>query len=96
MKITPLGNRVVVKAIDAETTTKSGIVIPDTADKEKPQEGVVKAVGPGKLLEDGSRAPMEVKVGDRVLFSKYAPDEIKVDGEELLILNEEDVKAIIK
>lgn len=96
MKIHPLGNRVVVKPLDAETVTKSGIVIPDTAKEEKPQEGEVIAVGPGKLLEDGTRAPMEVKVGDKVLFSKYAPDEIKIDGKDYLILNEDDVKAILK
>ena len=91
-----LGNRVVVKAIDTETTTKSGLIIPDTASKEKPQEGEVIAIGPGKLDDNGKRVSMEVKVGDKVLFSKYAPDEIELDGEKLLILNEDDIKAIVK
>ncbi|NLT96178.1 MAG: co-chaperone GroES [Clostridia bacterium] len=94
MNIKPLGDRVVIKPLAQEEKTKSGIVLPDTA-KEKPQQGEVLAVGTGKVLENGQRAPMEVKVGDKVIFSKYAGTEIKVDGEEVLILGERDILAII-
>lgn len=94
MKLEPLEDRVVVKPIEAEEKTKSGIVLPDTA-KEKPQEGEVVAVGPGKF-EDGKRVPMEVKVGDRVIYSKYGGTEVKVEGEEYLILSQRDVLAIVK
>jgi len=94
MNIKPLGDRVVLKALAQEEKTKSGIVLPDTA-KEKPQQGEVLAVGTGKVLENGQKAPMEVKVGDKVIFSKYAGTEIKVDGEEVLILSERDILAII-
>lgn len=94
MKLKPLEDRVVVKPIEAEEKTKSGIVLPDTA-KEKPQEGEVVAVGPGKF-EDGKRVPMEVKVGDRVIYSKYGGTEVKVEGEEYLILSQRDVLAIVK
>ena len=95
MNIKPLGDRVLIKQIDSEEVTKGGIVLPDTA-KEKPQEGEVLAVGPGKLLDNGERAPMEVTVGDRVLFAKYAGSEIKQGGEEYMILNSErDILAII-
>ena len=94
MNIRPLGDRVVLKAIAQEQTTKSGIVLPDTA-KEKPQEGEVIAGGSGKTLESGQTAPMEVKVGDKVIFSKYAGTEIKVDGEPVIILNERDILAIL-
>jgi len=95
MNIKPLGDRVLIKQIDSEEVTKGGIVLPDTA-KEKPQEGEVLAVGPGKLLDNGQRAPMEVKVGDRVLFAKYAGSEIKQGGEEYMILNSErDILAVI-
>ena len=90
--IKPLADRVVVKPIEREETTKGGIVIPDTA-KERPQEGEVVAVGPGKY-EDGKRVPMEVKVGDRVLFAKYGGTEIKIDGDEYLVLRESDILAI--
>ncbi len=92
--IKPLGDRVVVKRLEKEETTASGIVIPDSA-KEKPAEGEVVAVGPGRVNEKGERNPMEVKVGDKVLFTKYGPSEVKVDGEELLILSESDVLAIV-
>lgn len=95
MNLQPLADRVVVRALDQEEKTKSGIVLPDTA-KEKPQEGEILAVGPGKITEDGSRAPMEVKTGDKVLYSKYAGTEVKVDGEEYLVLRESDILAIIK
>ena len=96
MNIQPLGDRVVVKALDAESKTKGGIVIPDTA-KEKPQEGKVVAVGKGKVLENGTVHAPEVKVGDKVLYGKYSGNEITTrDGEELLIMREEDILAIIK
>ena len=94
MKIRPLADRVVVKSLEEEEKTPSGIVLPDTA-KEKPQKGRVLAVGPGKVLEDGTRQAMEVKVDDTVIFAKYAGTEVKVDGEEFLILRESDVLAII-
>ncbi|HVU68343.1 MAG TPA: co-chaperone GroES [Ktedonobacteraceae bacterium] len=94
-KIKPLGDRVVIKALSGETTTKSGIVLPDTA-KEKPQEGEVLAVGPGKVLDNGKRVASELKVGQRVLFAKYAGTEIKIDGTEYLILRESDVMGIVE
>lgn len=89
----PLGDRVVVEPIAREETTASGIVLPDTA-KEKPQEGKVLAVGPG-AYKDGQRVPLDVKEGDRVLFSKYAGTEVKIDGKELLIMRESDILAIL-
>ena len=96
MNIQPLGDRVVIKALDAESKTKGGIVIPDTA-KEKPQEGKVVAVGKGKVLENGTIQSPEVKVGDKVLYGKYSGNEITTkEGEELLIMREEDILAIIK
>jgi chaperonin GroES len=96
MKVKPLADRVVVKTLVGEEKTKSGIVLPDTA-KEKPQEGEVVAVGSGKLNETtGERIPMEVKVGDRVLYSKYAGTEVKIDGEEYLVLSERDLLAIFE
>ena len=94
-EIKPLGDRVLIKALEREEKTKSGIVLPDTA-KEKPQEGWVKAVGSGKLLDNGTRVPLEVQVGQKVIFSKYAGTEVKVDGEEMMILNERDVLAIVE
>lgn len=95
MNIKPLGDRVLIKLLASEEVTKSGIVIPDTA-KEKPQEGEVLAVGPGRLLDDGKRSPMEVKVGDIVLFAKYSGTELKRDGEEYMILNaDRDILAIV-
>ncbi len=90
----PLGNRVVIKALPKEEVTKSGIVLPDTV-KEKPQEGSVLAVGSGTRLDNGDIAPLDVKVGDRVLFAKYAGTEFKLDGEELIILSEKDILAVI-
>ena len=95
MKIRPLQDRVLVKRIEEEEKTKGGIIIPDTA-KEKPQEGRVVAVGPGKVDEQGKRVPMEVKKGDRILMGKYAGTEVKIDGEEHLIMREDDVLAIIE
>ena len=93
MKIRPLHDRILVQRIDEEAKTKGGIIIPDTA-KEKPTEGKVLAVGNGKILEDGTTRPLEVKPGDRILFSKYAGTEVKVDGEEQTIIREDDVLGI--
>ena len=96
MDIKPLGDRVIVKALEAEEKTKGGIVLPDTA-KEKPQEGKVVAVGKGKVLDNGSVHPPEVKAGDRVLYGKYSGNEITTkEGEDLLIMREEDILAVIK
>ncbi len=95
MKIQPLHDRVIVKRVEEEEKTKGGIIIPDTA-KEKPIEGLVVAVGSGKSEEGGKKVPLEVKKGDRVLFSKYAGTEIQIEGEEHLIMKEEDIIAIIK
>ncbi len=95
LKIKPLGDRVVVKVIEQEERTRGGIVLPDTA-KEKPQQGEVLAVGTGAILENGQRRPLEVKEGDRVIFSKYAGTEVKLDGEEVLILSERDILAVIQ
>ena len=94
MNLKPLGDRVVIKPSPKEEVTKSGLVIPDTA-KEKPQEGTILAVGPGKLDDDGKRLPMDVKVGDKVLYAKYAGTEIKLEGEEYLIVKESDILAIV-
>ncbi|TMD87069.1 MAG: co-chaperone GroES [Chloroflexi bacterium] len=94
MNLKPLGDRVVLKPVDKEERTKSGIVIPDTA-KEKPQEGIVEAVGTGRLLDSGTKVPMELKVGDKVLYAKYAGNEFKVDDIEYLIVSEKDVLAIV-
>jgi len=96
MKIQPLHDRVIVKRVEEEETTKGGIIIPDTA-KEKPMEGIVVAAGSGKSEGEGEKKiPLEVKKGDRVLFSKYAGTEITIDGEEHLIMKEEDIIAIVK
>jgi chaperonin GroES len=92
VKLQPLGDRLVVKPIAKEEVTKSGIVLPDTA-KEKPQEGEVLAVGPGRLTDDGQRIPMDIKVGDIIIYAKYGGSEIKIDNEELIILREADVLA---
>lgn len=96
MKIRPLNDHVVIKPLEAEEITKSGIVLPDTAREEKPEQGEVMAVGPGKLLENGQRAPMSVKRGDKVLFTKYAPDEVEIDDEEYLVIEEEKILGIIE
>jgi chaperonin GroES len=92
MKLKPLGDRLIVQAIEEEQTTASGLVLPDTA-KEKPQKGKIVAIGDGKLDENGKRIPLEVKEGDEVLYSKYGGTEIKIDGEDLLVLRESDVLA---
>lgn len=94
MNLKPLEDRVVVKPVQQEERTKGGIVLPDTA-KERPQEGTVLAIGPGRVLENGQRVPMTVKVGDRVLYSRYGGTEIKIEGEEYLILSERDIMAIM-
>ncbi len=95
MKLRPLHDRVIVKRLDAETKSAGGIVIPDTA-TEKPSKGKVIAVGTGKIQEDGKVRPMAVKAGDKVLFGKYSGTEVKVDGEDLLVMREEDLMAIIE
>ncbi len=95
MHLKPLGDRIVVKVVNHEEKTKGGIVLPDTA-KEKPTEGEVIAVGTGKVLENGQKLPLEVKVGDRIIFSKYAGTEVKLDGDEYVIFSERDVLAIIE
>lgn len=92
----PLSDNVIIKALEGEEKTKSGIILPDTVDKEKPEKGEVVAVGPGKLLDNGSRAQMSVKIGDRVVFKKYSPDEVKVDDQEYLVISEADIIAIIE
>ncbi|HMM19998.1 MAG TPA: co-chaperone GroES [Selenomonadales bacterium] len=93
--IKPLGDRVVIQVLAREEKTKSGIVLPDTA-KEKPQEGKIVAVGTGKVLDNGQRVALDVKVGDKVIYSKYAGTEVKIDGQEYLILSERDVLAIVE
>ncbi len=95
MKFRPLHDRIVVKRVDAEEKTKGGIIIPDTA-KEKPQEGEVTAVGPGARDESGKLIPLDVKVGDRILFGKWSGTEIKLEGEELLIMKESDVMGVVE
>ena len=95
MKIRPLHDRVIVKRLEEEKTSAGGIIIPDTA-AEKPVQGKVVAVGKGKILENGEVRPLDVKVGDKILFGKYGGTEVKVDGEDLLVMREEDVMAIIE
>ena len=95
MKIRPLQDRVIVKRVDEEEKTSGGIIIPDTA-KEKPMEGEVVAVGGGKVLDNGTKVPMDLKAGDRVLFGKYAGTEVKIDGVEHLIMREDDILGIIE
>jgi chaperonin GroES len=94
LKIRPLGEKVLIKRLEAEETTAGGIVLPETA-KEKPKRGTVQAVGGGKVLDSGERSKLQIKKGDEVLFSSYAGTEVKVDGEELLIMDESDVLAIV-
>ncbi len=95
MNLKPLHANVIVKPLTKETMTKSGIVIPDTVSQEKPEQGEVVAVGPGRLLDNGQLAPLGVKVGDKVMFRKYSPDEIKVDDQEYLVIKEQDIMLII-
>ena len=96
MQLQPLNDRLFLEFVEEVKTTKSGIVLPDTAEKEKPVKGKVVAAGPGKLNEKGERVPMSVKVGDLVLFKKYGPDEIEVDGKKYLVAEEGDILAIIE
>ena len=93
-KIKPLNDKILVKRLEAEQVTKGGIVLPDAA-KEKPKEGTVLALGDGKLLDDGQRALFQVKVGDQILFTSYAGTDIKIDGEEYMILSEDDILAVV-
>lgn len=95
MQLKPLADRIVVKVVSGEEKTKSGLYLPDTA-QEKPQEGEVIAVGTGRILDNGQKLPLEVKVGDRIVFSKYSGTEIKLDGEKLVIFSERDVLAVIE
>jgi chaperonin GroES len=95
MKIRPLHDRVIVKRLEEETKTASGIVLPDSA-TEKPDQGTVLAIGAGKILEDGKVRPMSVKVGERVLFGKYAGQAVKVDGDEVLVMREEDIVGVVE
>jgi len=95
MKIRPLQDRVIVKRVEEEEKTKGGIIIPDTA-KEKPMEGKITAAGKGKVLEDGKIHPLDVKVGDRILFGKYSGTEVKIDGEEHVIMREDDILGVIE
>ena len=96
MQIKPLSDKVVIKPQAKEEVTASGILLPDTADKDRPEQGTVVAVGPGKLLDNGQRSSMNVKVGDIILFKQYSPDEFKINGEELLVLSESDIIGIIE
>lgn len=95
IKIEPLHDKVVVKPLTAEEVTTSGIVLPETVDRDKPMQGEVVAVGPGKMMKDGKRAAMTVKVGDKVLFTKYAPDEVEIENEEYLVVDEDKILGII-
>ncbi|MCS7201404.1 MAG: co-chaperone GroES [Dictyoglomus sp.] len=95
MKLRPIGDRVVVKVLEQEEKTKGGIVLPDTA-KEKPQQGKVVAVGTGRILDNGQKVPLEIKEGDTVIFAKYAGTEVKIEGEEYLILSERDILAVVE
>ena len=95
MKVQPLGDRVMVRRVEEEETQRGGIIIPDTA-KEKPQQGEIMAVGTGRLNDKNERIPLDVKVGDRVLFGKYSGTEVKLDGEEFLMMREEDILGILK
>ena len=96
MKLRPLGDRVIVKALPKEEVTKTGIILPETVDKERPEQGEVIAVGPGRLLDSGSRAAMNLKVGDKVVFKKYSPDEVKIEEVDYLVIAESDVMAVIE
>ncbi|MBU1126421.1 MAG: co-chaperone GroES [Patescibacteria group bacterium] len=96
MNLRPITDHLVLKTIDQETTTASGIIIPETVDKERPEKGKVVAVGPGRVSDQGTRLPLEIKVGDTVVFKKYAPDEVKIDGEKYLVIKADDVMAVIE
>ncbi|HPN15378.1 MAG TPA: co-chaperone GroES [bacterium] len=96
MQLRPLNDRLIVKPLPKEEVTKSGIILPDTIDKERPEQGEVVAIGPGKLTPEGQRLEMSVKVGDKVVFKKYSPDEVKVDDQEFLVISDSDILAIIE
>jgi chaperonin GroES len=96
MKLRPLADRVVVKPLALEEVSKHGIILPETVEKERPEKGEVIAIGPGKTLEDGKIAPMGVKVGDKVMFKKYSPDEFKIDEVEYLLVSESDILAVLE
>ena len=96
MTLKPLGNHIVVQSMKKEAVTASGIIIPDTAEKERPEQGTVIAIGPGKMLENGSRQPIDVKVGEKIVFKKYSPDEVKLGDETFLIVSADDVMAIVE
>jgi chaperonin GroES len=96
MKARPMNDNVIVKPITEDEVTKSGIVLPDSIDKGRPEKGEVVAIGPGKLLDNGQRAPMSVKAGDKVMFKKYSPDEIEIEKEEYLVISEKDILVIIE
>jgi len=96
MQLRPLSDKDIVKALPKEEMTKAGIILPETVDKERPEQGEVIAVGPGKLLDNGNRAAMSIKVGDKVVFKKYSPDEVKLGDVEYLVIAESDVMAVIE
>ncbi len=96
MTLRPLGDRVIVKPAAKEEMTKAGIILPDTVDKERPEQGEIIAIGPGRMLDNGNRAAMSVKVGDKIVFKKYSPDEVKVGDAEYLVISESDVMAVIE
>ncbi len=96
MNIKPLGDRVLVEPLNKEAKTKGGIIIPETIDKERPEQGLVVAVGAGKTTDDGKTIPLQVKKGQKIIFSKYGPDEIKIDGKEYLIISESNILAVIE
>ncbi|MBI2484706.1 co-chaperone GroES [Candidatus Uhrbacteria bacterium] len=96
MKLRPLNDHILVKPLSSEEVTASGIILPDTVDKDRPEQGEVVAVGPGKRLENGERAPMDVSVGDKVVFKKYSPDPVKVKEEEYLVIRNDDIVAILE
>ena len=95
MKLQPLHDQVIVKPLTAEEKTKSGIILPDTINKDRPEQGEVIAVGPGRLLDNGQRAPMSVKVGEKIVFKKYSTEDLKLDGQEYVVVAERDILAII-
>ncbi len=96
MKLRPLGDRVIVRPAAKEEITKTGIILPDTVDKERPEQGEVVAVGPGRLLDSGARALTSLKIGDKIVFKKYSPDEVKIGEEEFLVIAESDVMAVVE
>jgi chaperonin GroES len=96
MQLRPLGDRVIVKPAAKEEMTKTGIILPDTVSKERPEQGEVIAVGPGRMLDNGSRAAVNLKVGDKIVFKKYSPDEVKLGNEEFLVLSENEVLAVLE